>query len=273
MPAPRTQQREPRVRPPSAAGLYYPQDPAELHGLVRNLLAASAVAKTRPPKALVVPHAGYEYSGAIAACAYRTLTASAAAIRHVVLLGPSHREPTRGVAMPSIDYYVTPFGRVPVDDAGRRRLRALGLAGIADAPHAREHVLEVQLPFLQEVLDAFDVLPMAADLAPAGQVCRALDAVWGGPETLIVVSSDLSHHHTHAEAEVLDRRTAEQIVARSSELEDAQACGAACINGLMEAARHHPLDVELLARGTSAGTCADATRVVGYGSFALYPAH
>jgi AmmeMemoRadiSam system protein B len=273
MPGPPTEEREPRVRPPSAAGLYYPQDATQLRGVLRKLLASTSLASDRAPKALIVPHAGYAYSGAVAASAFRTLMTTAGTIRHVVLLGPSHRVPMHGLAMPSFDYYATPCGDVPVDDAVRRHLRALGLAGIADAPHALEHAFEVQLPFLQAVLGEFDVLPVAAGLAPAGQVERALEAVWGGPETLIIVSSDLSHHRTHAEALALDRQTAEQILARSSDILDGQACGAACINGLMEAARHHALDVEWLDRGTSADTCAGATRVVGYGSFALFPSH
>lgn len=262
------------VRPISAAGLYYPKDAQGLRTALRTLLGSGTEPATRVPKALVVPHAGYAYSGSVAASAYRLLDLPAAgAIRHVVLLGPSHRVPIRGLALPSWNYYATPFGEVPIDDAARTRLRELGLAGIDDAPHAFEHSLEVQLPFLQAVLGYFDLLPIAVGPAPAELVCRALDAVWGGPETLIVVTSDLSHHHTHVEAQQLDAQTAELILSRRSDLSDTQACGAGGLNGLMECARHKRLTVQLLDRRTSGDTTGDNSRVVGYGSFALYEPH
>jgi hypothetical protein len=259
------------VRPSSAAGLYYPKEAEGLRCAVQTLLGSSGQAASRLPKALVVPHAGYAYSGAVAASAFRTLAGdAAAAIRHVVLLGPSHRVKMHGLAMPSCDYFATPFGQVRVNDEGRRHLRELGLAGIADAPHALEHSLEVQLPFLQSVLQDFDLLPIAVGLAPPEQVGRALDAVWGGPETLVVVSSDLSHHHTHVEAQALDQQTATRILERRSDLSEAQACGADSINGLMEVARRRGLEVQLLDRRTSGDTAGDSQRVVGYGSFALF---
>ena len=261
------------VRPASAAGLYYPRDADGLRCALQTLLGSGGNTGTsvRLPKALIVPHAGYAYSGAVAAAAFRTLdSVAAASIRHVVLLGPSHRVKMRGLALPSYDHFSTPLGQVRVDDEGRRRLRELGLAGIADAPHALEHSLEVQVPFLQSVLTDFDLLPIAVGLAPPEQVGRALEAVWGGPETLIVVSSDLSHHHTHVEAQALDQQTARCIVERHSDVSESQACGADSINGLMEVARHRDLEVRLLDRRTSGDTAGDSQRVVGYGSFALY---
>lgn len=259
------------VRAPTAAGLYYPKEADGLRTALTTLLGSASQTASRQPKALLVPHAGYAYSGTVAAAAFRTLAGgAAAAIRHVVLLGPSHRVKVHGLALPSWDYFSTPFGEVRINAAGRRRLRELGLAGVSDAPHALEHSLEVQLPFLQALLGEFDLLPIAVGLAQPEQVARALDAVWGGPETLIVVSSDLSHHHTHVEAQALDEQTARSIVARRSDLSDAQACGADSINGLMTAARQHGLEVQLLERRTSGDTAGDNQRVVGYGSFALY---
>jgi hypothetical protein len=259
------------VRPSSAAGLYYPKDADGLRCALQTLLGSSGKAEQRQPKALVVPHAGYAYSGAVAAAAFRMLEGeAAAAIRHVVLLGPSHRVKMHGLALPSCAYFSTPFGEVPINDAGRRHLRELGLAGIADAPHALEHALEVQVPFLQSVLKDFDLLPIAVGLAPPEQVGRALEAVWGGPETLVVVSSDLSHHHTHVEAQALDQQTAQRILDRRSDLSESQACGADSINGLMVVARRRGLEVLLLDRRTSGDTAGDNQRVVGYGSFALF---
>jgi AmmeMemoRadiSam system protein B len=258
------------VRPTSAAGLYYPQDETLLRAALREMLLAAVPGAM--PKAIVVPHSAYAYSGAVAAAAYRSLRSAGAQIRHVVLVGPTHRAQIRGLAMPSCAYFATPCGTVAINAAGRSRLRELGLAGIADAPHVAEHSLEVQLPFLQEVLEQFDLLPIAVGTVQPEQVARALEAVWAGPETLVVVSSDLSHHHTHTEAEKLDDSTATSIIARRSDLSDAQACGAQIINGLLEVARRKNLDVKLLGRCTSGDSGGDSCRVVGYGSFGLYEA-
>jgi len=258
------------VRAAAAAGLYYPRDAEGLRSAVHSLLGQQAMAATRLPKALVVPHAGYAYSGSVAAAAFRKLAvADAAGIRHVVLLGPSHRVKMRGLALPSCEYFATPLGQVRVNVQARMRLRELGLAGVADAPHAFEHSLEVQLPFLQTLLGEFDLLPVAVGMAPPEQVARALEAVWGGPETLVVVSTDLSHHHTHVEALALDQHTVQRILERRSDLSESEACGADSLNGLLEVARHRGLQVELLDRRTSGDASGEDQRVVGYGSFAL----
>lgn len=260
------------VRPPAVAGLFYPGSADELQATVQAYLSEWPARPDAPtPKALIVPHAGYVYSGSVAASAYRCV-ASADQITRVVLLGPSHRVPLRGLAVPSVDFFATPLGEVPIDSAGRERLRELGLVGISDAAHAAEHSLEVQLPFLQTVLGEFELLPISAGLASGSQVCRALDAVWGGAETLIVISSDLSHYHTAAEARVLDARTTELILAEDNHLSDDQACGARGINGLMECAHRRGLRVELLDQRNSSDTAGDSSRVVGYGSYALYEA-
>lgn len=263
-----------RVRPTAVAGLFYPQDAAELRRTIEGMLddAGPRVARGRAPKALIVPHAGYVYSGAVAATAYRRLRDSGAAIDRVVLLGPSHRVPMRGLAMPAVDAFETPFGAIPIDAASRQRLRQLGLAGLSDAAHSTEHSLEVQLPFLQVVLGEFELLPIATGLALPGQVSRALEAIWNGPTTLIVVSSDLSHYHTSAEARQLDDQTRATILARRSDLSDEQACGSCGINGLLEVARHRELAVELLDQRNSGDTAGDRSRVVGYGSYALHAA-
>lgn len=260
------------VRPAAAAGLYYPRDPEGLRHALQTLLGRVAAPARRPPKALVVPHAGYAYSGEVAACAYRRLGPedAAACIRHVVLLGPSHRVKMHGLAMPSCDGFATPCGTVPINTPARQRLRELGLAGISDAPHALEHCIEVQLPFLQVLLQDFDLLPIAVGIAPPAQVGRALEAVWGGLETLMIVTSDLSHHHTRLEAQSLDGATARRITERRSDLSEAEACGADALNGLLEVARQRGLEVELLDRRTSGDAAGDDQRVVGYGSFALY---
>jgi hypothetical protein len=255
------------------AGLFYPQDTRELRSAVDAYLEAAPHREPpRPPKALIVPHAGYPYSGPVAGSAYRLLRDSRTRVRHVVMLGPSHRVPMRGLAVPSVDRFATPLGEVPLDTVNCQRLRELGLVGVSDAPHAAEHSLEVQLPFLQAVLGEFDILPIAIGLSPPEQVARTLDSAWNGVETLIVVSSDLSHYHTSEEARLLDTETTHAILERRSDLPDEQACGARAINGLMQVARRRGLEVELLDQRNSGDTAGDRSRVVGYGSYALYEA-
>ena len=261
-----------RLRPPAVAGVFYPADASELRrSVARFIESCPKSAERRRPKALIVPHAGYPYSGAVAGCAYRLLRdTGATGIRHVVLLGPSHRVPLRGLAVPSVDGFATPLGVVPIDASGRQRLRELGLAGVTDAPHAAEHSLEVQLPFLQCLLEDFDLLPITAGLAPPDLVARALESVWNGADTLIVISTDLSHYHTSDEARELDGATTRAILERQCDLSDEQACGARGVNGLMQVARRHSLSVTMLDQRNSGDTAGDRSRVVGYGSYAVF---
>ena len=260
------------VRPPAVAGLFYPENANELRhdvsGYITECSPRTEVAAR--PKALIVPHAGYRYSGPIAGVAYRRLRDWSATIRHVVMIGPSHRVPIHGLAVPSVDAFATPLGQVPIDVTGREHLLELGLVRISDAAHAAEHSLEVQLPFLQVVLEDFDILPISVGFAPAELVARVIDAVWGGPDTLVLVSSDLSHYHTWSEARQLDAETMRAILERRSDLPDEQACGACGINGLMQVARRRGLVVELLDQRNSGDTAGDRSRVVGYGSYALH---
>lgn len=263
-----------RMRPPAVAGIFYPENANELRRDVTRYLdaGASCAAGAGPPKALIVPHAGYQYSGPVAGFAYRRLRDWPARIRHVLMIGPSHRVPLRGLAVPSAESFTTPLGNVPIDGAARERLCKLGLVGIADAAHAAEHSLEVQLPFLQVVLDEFDILPVTVGFAAAEQVAQVIEAGWDGPETLVLVSSDLSHYHTWSEARQLDTGTTRAIIERRSDLDDDQACGATAINGLMQVARRRGLVVELLDQRNSGDTAGDHSRVVGYGSYALHDA-
>ena len=262
------------TRPPAVAGMFYPGNANELRHDVTAYIEACPprAAVTHAPKALIVPHAGYQYSGPVAGHAYRRLRDWSSGIRHVVMIGPSHRVPIRGLAVPSVDVFATPLGDVRVDAAGRARLIELGLVGTSDAAHAAEHSLEVQLPFLQVVLEEFDILPITVGLASAEQVARVIDAAWGGPETLVLVSSDLSHYHGWSEARRLDADTTRAIVERRSDLPDERACGACAINGLMQVARQRGLAVELLDQRNSGDTAGDRSRVVGYGSYALHEA-
>jgi len=228
-------------RPPAVAGTFYPGDPATLARDVDDALAGARASIGRAPKALIVPHAGYVYSGAVAAKAYAALEPLRATIRRVVLLGPCHRVAVRGLALPSADAFDTPLGRVPVDREAVAALGAMPQVVVSGAAHAQEHSLEVQLPFLQRTLADFTLVPLAVGDASAGEVAEVLERLWGGPETLIVISSDLSHFHRYDDASRIDRVTADAILALDPALDHEQACGATPIAGLLTVARRRGL--------------------------------
>ncbi len=261
------------VRQAAVAGAFYPAEPRALRGVGSALLdEESAEPLSRPPKALIVPHAGYRYSGWVAAQAYAGLHCWRDRIRRVVLLGPVHRVPVRGLAVPVAQAFATPLGEVPLDADALKRLTALPQVVVSPAAHAWEHALEVQLPFLQVVLDDFRCVPLAVGDATADEVAEVLEQLWGGPETLIVVSSDLSHYHPDAQARQLDAETLRHILALEPVLDPVQACGATPINGLLLAARRHGLRPELLAYRNSGDTAGDRSRVVGYAALRLMEA-
>jgi AmmeMemoRadiSam system protein B/AmmeMemoRadiSam system protein A len=258
------------TRPAAVAGMFYPDNPATLKRTIAELLShASAGVGTRPPKALIVPHAGYVYSGAVAASAYARLGEQRARIRRVVLLGPTHRVYVRGLALPDADCFASPLGDIPLDRAGMQRLSALPQVTVSAAAHQMEHSLEVQLPFLQQALDDFQLLPLAVGEATPEEVAEVLEAVWGGDETLIVISSDLSHFLPDAVARKVDGATVEAILALNPQLDHEQACGATPVNGLLLAARRHGLQPVVLDVRNSSDTAGDPERVVGYAAFAF----
>jgi AmmeMemoRadiSam system protein B len=274
-----------RVRPAAVAGLFYPDDPAALRSTVESLLAAAAPAPPgraaaprspssqasggRPPKAVIAPHAGYSYSGPIAASAFAPLAAAAPRIRRVVLLGPSHRVPLRGLGLPGVESFATPLGTVPLDlDAAAAAERLPQVAVRPDA-HQAEHSLEVELPFLQVLLGRFELLPLVVGEAGGEEVAEVLEQAWEGEDTVLVISSDLSHYLPAAAAERVDRETAAQIMALGGPLTTRQACGAMPINGLLVAARRHGLVPRQLDLRHSGDTSGDRSRVVGYGAWAF----
>src|SRR6202790_2841927 len=259
------------VRPAAVAGMFYPGAAPALKASVRALLDAAPrpAADAGWPKALIVPHAGYIYSGPIAASAYARLVPGRSLIRRVVLLGPVHRVPIRGVALPGADSFVTPLGAVAVDAEAAARLRTLPQVGESEAAHSLEHSLEVQLPFLQTILEEFTLVPLAVGDASPSEVAEVIERVWGGPETLIVVSSDLSHYHPYEQAPEIDRSTADDILALAAPLDHQQACGATPINGLALCARRHGLKPELIDLRNSGDTAGEKSRVVGYAAFAF----
>lgn len=262
----------PQIRPAAVAGAFYPAPPAVLAREVRALLAqaSAAEADAAPPKALVVPHAGYVYSGPVAATAYARLQRWRERIRRVVLLGPVHRVPVRGLALPGVQAFATPLGTVPVDADAVAALADLPQVVQSPAAHAWEHALEVQLPFLQAVLgEGFTLVPLAVGDASAEEVAQVLERLWGGSETLIVVSSDLSHYHPYAQARRIDAEAVRTILDLQPMLDHEQACGATPLNGLLLAARHHHLQPELLDLRNSGDTAGDRSRVVGYAALSF----
>ncbi|HEX8961674.1 MAG TPA: AmmeMemoRadiSam system protein B [Rhodocyclaceae bacterium] len=258
----------PQVRPPAVAGMFYPGDPEQLAAEVDGMLAAARPSALRP-KALVVPHAGYVYSGPVAAHAYALLAPLRGTIARVVLFGPTHRAYVSGLAVPGCDAFCTPLGSIPLDKEAIAAALRLPQVKTSDDVHAPEHSLEVQLPFLQEVLGDFRLAPFAVGEASADEVAEVMDALWGGAETLIVVSSDLSHYHPYAAAQRIDRRTADDILRLHALQDYEQACGALPINGLLAAAPRHGLTPHLLDLRNSGDTAGDKSRVVGYAAFAF----
>jgi AmmeMemoRadiSam system protein B/AmmeMemoRadiSam system protein A len=260
------------VRPAAVAGAFYPGDPRQLAAEVEELLGSVEYFEPRfdVPKALVVPHAGYIYSGPVAAAAYDALAPARGVVRRVVLLGPVHRVPVRGLALPEADAFDTPLGRIVVDAQAARSLAGLAQVVRSGRAHALEHSLEVQLPFLQKVLGEFALVPLAVGDASPEEVAQVIERLWGGEETLVVVSTDLSHYHPYDEARRIDGATLARIAALATDLDHEEACGATPLNGLLALARKKRLAVRLLAACNSGDTAGGKGQVVGYSAFALH---
>ena len=259
------------LRPAAVAGTFYPGDALTLKKTLGQLLDKVPETSRGDPKAIIAPHAGYIYSGSIAASIYAPLRARRGTIRRVVLLGPTHRVAVDGLALPASCGFVTPLGQLAIDAQAIELIRDLPQVLVSEAAHAQEHSLEVQLPFLQSVLDDFSLLPLAVGRASPEQVAEVLERLWGGEETLIVVSSDLSHYLPYADAQTADGETVQRILNLDPTIRHDAACGATPINGLLLAARRHGLQAQLVDLRNSGDTAGDRSRVVGYASFAFTP--
>ena len=268
-------------RPPAVAGMFYPGREDSLRSVVEGLLAVAGKAKnavdaeqapgpvsSRRPKALIAPHAGYVYSGPVAASVYVRVASLRGSVRRVVLLGPGHRYPVRGLAASSAVSFDTPLGSVPVDQEGVRLALELSQVLLLDEAHEEEHSLEVHLPFLQVVLGDFALVPLVVGEASPEEVAGVLKVLWGGPETLIVVSSDLSHYLPYTRANELDALTARAIQElRPEGIGHDQACGRMPMGGLLLRAREEGLSAECVDLRNSGDTAGPRDQVVGYGSF------
>lgn len=257
------------VRPAAVAGLFYPAGATALAAEVRGFIDPVPVGRGPLPKAIVVPHAGYVYSGPVAASGYARIALGRAVIRRVVLLGPAHRVAVRGLAAPAATGFATPLGTVGVDADAVAQALTLPQVSVSAPAHAQEHSLEVQLPFLQTLLGEFRVAPFVVGAATPEEVAGVLDLLWGGPETMIVISTDLSHYHRYDEACAIDRDTARRILALDTGLHGEEACGAAPLNGFLLCARRRGLRPELLDLRNSGDTAGDRSRVVGYAAFSF----
>jgi len=257
------------IRPAAVAGSFYPDSPDVLARSVDTMLReAGNSAADKSPKALISPHAGHIYSGPTAACGYARINAKT--VTRVVMMGPTHRVAIYGLALPEADAFETPLGSIELDRDGMERVKQLPQVSIETRSHALEHSLEVQLPFLQRTLGQFTLIPFAVGEARPEMVAEVLDLLWGGEETLIIISSDLSHYHPYETARKMDTETADSILQMRPTISHEQACGATPINGLLACREKHPLKPEIVDIRNSGDTAGPRDQVVGYGSFAFY---
>jgi len=259
------------IRPTAVAGLFYPAERDELQRIVGDFLRGATPSVAPPPKAIIVPHAGYIYSGPVAASAYAQIAPLRTTIRRVVLLGPAHRVGFIGIATSSASHFHTPLGDVVLDRELVDQVTQLPAVQQFDQAHQMEHSLEVQLPFLQQVLEEFTLLPLVVGDATPQEVATVLRAVWGGEETLIVVSSDLSHYHDYATAQRMDRATSsaiEELNPGAIHYDDA--CGRTPLSGLLLVAKEMGLKAETIDLRNSGDTAGDRNRVVGYGAYLFH---
>jgi len=257
------------IRPPAVAGMFYPENTSELMATVDALLAMAKPINESAPKVLIVPHAGYIYSGSTAAMAYASLAPLRQQIKRVILLGPTHRVAVNGIAVPEASAFATPLGNIPLDIDTIAQLRDLPQIVFSDRVHAQEHSLEVHLPFLQRVLGDFKLVPLAVGETSPQVVAEVLNRLWGGPETLIVISSDLSHFLNYSAAQQVDRNTCQHILQLDAHIQPQQACGAFPLNGLLLAAQQRGLTPQLIHLCNSGDTAGDRNRVVGYAAFSF----
>lgn len=259
-------------RTPAVAGRFYPAQSTQLlHDLNeffdhtnKDLILPNA------PKAMIVPHAGYMYSGPVAAEAYNLLIPYAEQYKTVCLLGPAHYEPVRGAATSSVDFFMTPLGKIPLQKTITHKLNQLPHVSAWDDAHLQEHSLEVQLPFLQLVLPSFELVPVAVGHCTSEQMQEIVDTLWGDESTLLIISSDLSHYLDYTSAQQLDQETSASILNFQEDFVQEQACGSYVLNGFLPSAKEHELSAQCVALNNSGDTAGDKNRVVGYGAYVFY---
>lgn len=256
------------IRQPAVAGFFYPANPADLSSVIGKMLEDAPITESQAPKALIAPHAGYIYSGPIAATIYKTLLPHKDRISRVILLGPAHRVGFRGMALTNFEKFATPLGLIPIDREAISTVLGLPAVNIYEHAYDMEHSLEVHLPFLQTVLSNFNLIPCVVGDADPNDIAKLLISLWGGPETLIVISSDLSHYYDYETAKKLDNQTTNSIIKLDPNgIRDNQACGRLPVKGLLLAAAQMQLKAKILDLRNSGDTAGDKKRVVGYGAY------
>jgi AmmeMemoRadiSam system protein B len=256
-------------RVPAVAGSFYPGQPQQLHETISAYLQ-DVIPGGKVPKAIIVPHAGYMYSGPVAASAYARLIPAADTIKRVVLIGPSHRVGFIGIALSACQAFTTPLGNIALDGSANAALLKLPFVLQLEQAHQQEHSLEVHLPFLQEVLHDFSLIPLVVGEASAEQISQVLELLWGGEETLLVVSSDLSHYHDYATAQHLDQATSALIEKLDYQhISVEAACGRGPISGLLKLLQKKSLHIKTIDLRNSGDTAGDKRRVVGYGAYVV----
>ncbi len=258
------------VRTPAVSGSFYPEEAEALQKMLKTFMQQTLVSIVPVPKAVIVPHAGYIYSGLSAAHLYTQLIPARQTIKKVVLMGPSHHVSFKGIAGTHMTHFATPLGNIAVDQSALYEISTLAQISIIEQAHAQEHSLEVQLPFLQEILEDFSIIPLVVGEASAEQVSLVLDKLWGGQETLIVISSDLSHYLDYKTAQVMDQQTTDAIEnLRPEDIHYQHACGRVPINGLLHLARSKKMKVTTVDLRNSGDTAGSKNQVVGYGAYAF----
>ena len=259
------------IRKAAVAGTFYPNDASELQACLDTLMHQTGV-DIKHPKAIIAPHAGYIYSGPVAASIYGCFIEPALPINRVVLLGPAHSVAFHGIAASSADFFTTPLGKIAVDHDSLQPIIEHELVKYFDLAHDQEHCLEVQLPFLQRLFNGnFKIIPLVVGDTNPSHVAKVLRALWGGPATLIVISSDLSHYHDYATAKRLDQQTTQSIEQfHEEELDYESACGRLPIQGLLKVAKELDMQCKTLDLRNSGDTAGSHDRVVGYGAYAFY---
>jgi len=259
------------TRHPAVAGAFYPADAEQLYRCVQDYLQAAGLSTGPLPKAIIVPHAGYIYSGPVAATVYKALESGRDSLRRVILMGPSHRVGFRGIALCHATGYASPLGTIPVEQSAYSRLNGLNYVGFLDEAHTHEHSLEVQLPFLQAVLGSFSLIPLVAGEATAEQVSEVLERLWQDDATLLVISSDLSHYHDYATAQHMDQATSQAIENLQAEsIANEAACGRVAVRGLLNLAKRKGWVAQTLDLRNSGDTAGGKDRVVGYGAYVFH---
>ncbi|HFB66741.1 MAG TPA: AmmeMemoRadiSam system protein B [Aeromonadales bacterium] len=264
-----------KVRQPAVAGMFYPLETLKLQQQIEQMVKESSLcgdksqACSHTVKALIVPHAGYRYSGVVAASAYSQLMDCAENYRHVIILGPSHHVPFAGLALPSSTQFETPLGIINVSATLIHEIMPLGTVQFLDEAHAREHSIEVQLPFLQTLLPRFDILPLVVGMSNPEMIADILEKLWDLPQILIVMSSDLSHYHGYRDAVMLDHATSKAIIGKEWPITGEQACGSEILNGFLLFASRRNLSIEELILANSGDTGGDKEKVVGYGAYRI----